>query len=131
MYRTSAQITSAIQILSAWFPNFFTQQQLPETSVQGQSIYALRLRAAGGSSRAVLIVGGTHARELMNPDAIIELAIDLFLSYVNGTDIVYGNRRWSAQDVKLMLESLDIWMIPNTNPDGRDVVTSGADSLCR
>ena len=55
----------------------------------------------------VLIVGGTHARELMNPDAIVELAIDLFLSYVNGTDIVYGNRRWTADDIKLILESLD------------------------
>jgi len=131
MYRTSAQITSAIQILSLWFPNFFSQRQLPENSVQGQAIYALLLRAGGGGERrAVLIVGGTHARELMNPDAIVELAIDLFLSYVNGTDIVYGNRRWNADDIKLMLESLDIWMIPCSNPDGRDEVMN-VDSLWR
>ena len=131
MYRTSAQIASAIQILSQWFPNFFTQLQLPENSVQGQPIYALRLRAGGGGSRrAVLIVGGTHARELMNPDAIVELAIDLFLSYDNDTDIVYGNRTWAADDIKLILESLDIWMIPCSNPDGRDDVING-DSLWR
>jgi murein tripeptide amidase MpaA len=131
MYRTSAQITSAIQILSLWFPNFFAQRQLPENSIQSQPIYALRVRAGGGGSRrAVLIVGGTHARELMNPDAIVELAIDLFLSYANGSDIVYGNRTWAADDIKLMLESLDIWMIPCSNPDGRDDVIGG-DSLWR
>ena len=39
------------------------------------------LRAGGGGERrGVLLVGGTHARELMNPDAIIELAVDLFVS---------------------------------------------------
>jgi hypothetical protein len=42
MYRTSAQITSAIQILSQWFPNFFAQLQLPENSVQGQSFLSER-----------------------------------------------------------------------------------------
>lgn len=132
MYRTSQQITSAIQTLSQWFPDFFAQRQLPETSVQGQSIYALRLRAGDstGSRRAVLIVGGTHARELMNPDAIVELAIDLFLSYSNGTDIAYGSRTWAADDIKLILEALDIWMIPCSNPDGRDFVLT-ADSLWR
>lgn len=131
MYRTSAQIASAIQGLSQWFPNFFTQLQLPENSVQGQPIYALRLRAGGGGARrAVLVVGGTHARELMNPDAIVELAVDLFVSYDTGTDIVYGNRTWAADDIKLILESLDIWMIPCSNPDGRDDVING-DSLWR
>jgi len=28
----------------------------------------------------------------MNPDAIIELAVDLFISHVNGSDLTYGNR---------------------------------------
>jgi hypothetical protein len=29
-----------------------------------------------GNRRGVLLVGGTHARELMNPDALVELAVD-------------------------------------------------------
>jgi hypothetical protein len=32
---------------------------------------------------------------------------------------VYGGRRWPAADVKLILEALDIWMVPCVNPDGR------------
>jgi murein tripeptide amidase MpaA len=123
MYRTVSQINSAIQILSQWFPDFFTRVQLPEPSVQGRAVYALRLRAGGGAGRrGVLVVGGTHARELMNPDAILDLAIDLFLSYANQTGIAYGGRQWSADEVKLVLEALDVWLVPCVNPDGREHV---------
>ena len=120
MYRTVAQLDSLTQLLATWFPDYFTRIQLPEASVQGRPVFALRLRAGTGPERrGVLLVGGTHARELMNPDAIVELAVDLFTSYVNERDLVYGGRRWPAADVKLILEALDIWMVPCVNPDGR------------
>lgn len=120
MYRTVAQLDSLSDLLATWFPAYFTRIQLPEASVQGRPVFALRLRAGGGGERrGVLVVGGTHARELMNPDAIIELAVDLFVSHANGTDIVYGGKRWPASDVKLILESLDLWLVPCMNPDGR------------
>lgn len=123
MYRTVAQIDSAISILSSWFPQIFTRVQLPEPSVEGRPVFALRMRAGGGNARrAVLIIGGTHARELMNPDAIVELAIDLLLSYSNGTDIGYGGKTFTADDVKLILEAMDIWLFPCINPDGRNYV---------
>lgn len=120
MYRTVDQLDSLSSLLAAWFPAYFTRFELPEASVQGRPVYALRLRAGtGGERRGVLVVGGTHARELMNPDAIIELAVDLFVSHTNATDIVYGDKRWAAADVKLILESLDLWLVPCMNPDGR------------
>ncbi|MEP6853333.1 MAG: M14 family zinc carboxypeptidase [bacterium] len=123
MYRTVAQLDSLSQLLASWFPQYFTRVQLPEASVQGRPVYALRLRAGVGEGRrAVLLVGGTHSRELMNPDAIIELAVDLFVSYRQGTDVVYGGRTWSARDVKVILETLDLWLVPCSNPDGREYV---------
>jgi hypothetical protein len=42
MYRTASQIESAISILASWFPNFFTRIQLPETSVEGRTVTAVR-----------------------------------------------------------------------------------------
>lgn len=123
MYRTAAQIESAISILSAWFPQYFTRIPLPNASVQGRSISALRMRfGSGPARRGVLIVGGTHARELMNPDAIIEMAVDLLLSHINGTDIKYGNTTYTATDVKVILGSIDLWLLPCLNPDGREYV---------
>lgn len=121
MYRTVAQLDSIGSLLATWFPAYFTRIALPEQSVEGRTVYALRLRAGGGGDRrGVLLVGGTHARELMNPDAIIELAVDLFVSHVNGTDIVYGGKRWAASDIRVILESLDLWLVPCMNPDGRN-----------
>ena len=77
MYRSVAQLDSLSDLLAAWFPAYFMRFALPEPSVEGRTVYALRLRAGGGGERrGVLVVGGTHSRELMNPDAIIELAVD-------------------------------------------------------
>jgi murein tripeptide amidase MpaA len=123
MYRTIAQLDSLTYLLAQWFPQFFMRLQLPEASVQGRPVYALRMRAGRGENRrGVLLVGGTHSRELMNPDAIVELAVDLLLSYINGTNIVYGGRTWPANDIRLILDTLDLWMLPCSNPDGRHYV---------
>ncbi|WP_369034813.1 MULTISPECIES: M14 family zinc carboxypeptidase [Streptomyces] len=123
MYRTVSQLDSVTSLLATWFPQLCTRTRLPERSVQGRPVFALRLRAGeGGNRRGVLFVGGTHARELMNPDALVEFAVDLVVSYLTGTDIVYGGRTWKAEDVKLVLESLDLHFVPCANPDGRTKV---------
>jgi murein tripeptide amidase MpaA len=132
MYRTVVQLDAVTGLLGAWFPQVFTRVRLPEASVQGSDVFALHMRAGGGSGtrRGVLIVGGTHARELMNPDAIVEFAIDLLTSYLNGTDVVYGGRTWPAADVKLIVEAMDVWLVPCINPDGRTYVMT-VDDLWR
>lgn len=123
MYRTAAQIESAISLLSTLFPQYFTRVPLPNASVQGRTISALRMRVGSGSERrGVLFVGGTHARELMNPDAIVDLALDLLLAHANGTDIVYGGFRFTADQVDLLLRAVDLWLLPCLNPDGREYV---------
>lgn len=123
MYRTIGQLDSLIQLLAQFFPQLCTRIQLPESSVQGRSVHALRLRAGTGENRrGVLLVGGTHSRELMNPDLLIELAVDLVVSYLTGSDVVLGGRTWPASDLKLILETLDLYLLPCMNPDGRHYV---------
>jgi murein tripeptide amidase MpaA len=123
MYRTVAQLDQLTQLLPQSFPAQCTRIQLPEPSVQGRNIYALRLRGgAGEGRRGVLLVGGVHARELMNPDLLVEMATHLILSYRNGTDLVLGARTWPAQDIRLLMEALDIYLLPCANPDGREYV---------
>jgi len=92
--------------LASMLPWLCTRVQLANPSIQGRTIHALRLAAEAGSGRrGVLIVGGIHARELMNPDAIVELLRDMLLDYIFGTGITYGGRSWSAVDVKLMIQT--------------------------
>jgi len=131
MYRTVAQLDSLTATLAASFPQLCSRFELPETSVQQRKVYALRIRAGSGENRrGVLLVGGAHSRELMNPDLLVELAVDVLASYLNGTDIVLGQRTWPAQDIKIMLENLDLYLIPCINPDGREYVMT-VDDLWR
>jgi murein tripeptide amidase MpaA len=117
--------------LAGMLPSLCTRAELANPSIQGRTMHALRLAAGGGTGRrGVLIVGGLHARELMNPDAIVELLRDLILAYIRGRGVTYGGRSWSAFDIKVMIETLDIWMIPCVNPDGRQRVMDG-DGLWR
>ena len=132
MYRTIAQLDAAIDSLVSTRPDLCTRVTL-NNSVEGRPIHALRLRAGGGTNRrGILIVGGMHARELMNPDAIIELAFDLAQAYACETGLAYGAAEWSAFDVRIMMETLDIWMLPCANPDGRNhVMKTGGDRMWR
>ena len=123
MYLTVPQIDWMIDLLSATRPDFFTKVTLNEPSIEGRSVNGIRLHAGPSTSRsAVLILGGTHARELMNPDSILDLAVELFLSYENGTDLKYGNRTWPADEVRIFMEDLDTGLRRATNPDGRQFV---------
>ena len=112
MYRTIEQLDAVIDSLVDSAPGLCTRFFL-NNSVQNRQIRALRLRAGGGTNRrGILIVGGMHARELMNPDAIVELAMDLVEAYTTSNGLTYGSASWSTTDVRIMMETLDIWMLP-------------------
>jgi murein tripeptide amidase MpaA len=131
MYRTVAQLAQLTADLASYFPQLVTRMQLPEPSVEGRPVFAVKVRAGrGGPRRGVLLVAGTHSRELMNPDMLAELVVDLVVSYLTGTDVVLGGRTWSALDVRVILETLDLYVVPCTNPDGRNYVMT-VDGLWR
>lgn len=121
MYRRVEILDFWMGVLAGFFPDVCTAFLMPHSSVQGRPIMGVHIHAGGSTSRhGFLVVGGMHARELMNPDAIAELQQDLVLAYVNNTGITYGGKSWSATDIRSMLETSDIWMVPCANPDGRE-----------
>jgi len=126
MYRTVAQLDSVVEQLATTAPDLCTRVTLPETSVLGVAVSALRIAAPGAvaadSRPGVLLIGGTHARELMNPDLLVEFAVDLVAAYRNGTDIVLGGRTWPAAQVRAVLEAVVLHLLPCVNPDGRTYV---------
>jgi len=67
----------------------------------------------------VLLLGGMHAREWVPPDALISLAADLLEAYDAGTGLAYGGASFSANEVRRILESLNLYVFPCVNPDGR------------
>lgn len=123
MYRTVEQLNTVIGQLAGAAPALCTLLPMPERSVQNRSVLALKIAAGSGDNRpGVLLLGGTHSRELMNPDLLVELAVDVVASYQAGTDIVLGGRTWTAADIRRMLDAVDLYLLPCSNPDGRTYV---------
>jgi murein tripeptide amidase MpaA len=126
MYRTVAQLNDVVAQVAAGAPDLCTVLPLPGTSVQGVAVSALRITATGPAPvddrPGVLLIAGTHARELMNPDLLVELAVDLVAAQRNGTDIVLGGRTWPAAQVRSMLAATVLYLLPCVNPDGRTYV---------
>ena len=122
-YLTAGGIDDAIQYLAAQYPSFCQAIVLPEPSVEGRPARALKIAAgAGGNRRAVLFLGGVHAREIVNPDLLIRFAFDLCQSYGSGGGLQFGNEVFGASFVNLIVENLDIYIFPLVNPDGRAYV---------
>lgn len=131
-YLDVAGIDATVSYLLRTYPAVCQAITLPEPSREGRIVRAVRLRAGGGTRNGVLLIGGTHARELINPDLLVRFAIHLCSAYTNGTGLTYGGKDWSATDIRLVLEANDLFIVPQLNPDGRaHVFAPGGDPWWR
>lgn len=115
-------INNLIDGLKNVYPDF-TQIINLEASREGRPIRAVKLgKGSSPTRRGVLFVGGIHARELLNPDALIYFAFNLAYAYEQKKAFVLGNQSYHADTVKLIIENIDIFILPLANPDGRAFV---------
>ena len=118
-YLSASGIETALVWLSKAYPSITKLIVLPNTTIEGRTSRAIRITKGGGKKRGALVIGGVHAREVVNPDALVGLALRLCQSHKNGTDIVLGAKTWPAATIKSLVQSLDIFIFPLVNPDGR------------
>jgi carboxypeptidase T len=118
-YLTVDAIEQATQHLVDTYPQIVTRTQLPENSPEGRTSHAVKIAKGGGERHGVLLLGGVHARELVNPDLLIAFAVKLCQAYTNNAGLTYGPKSYSAVDIKLIVETLDTIIFPLVNPDGR------------
>lgn len=125
-YLTTSAIEACLVWLNSAYPSLTQLITLAEKSVEGRVIRAIRIRSPGGGDRnGVLLVGGTHARELINPDLLAALAVKLCWAYTNGGGLKFGAKEYSETEVRLAVDGLDIFIVPLINPDGREHIQSG------
>jgi carboxypeptidase T len=118
-YLTTIGIEGVLLLLSFAYPGF-TELVPFGTSEEGKPIRALRIRSGAGERNGALLIGGTHAREVLNPDLLCGLAFKLCWAYDNDTGLTFGDKRWSKTDVRALVDGMDVFIVPNINPDGRD-----------
>ena len=125
-YMSVAAINAAIDHVAATFPALARSIVLPERSVEGGTIKALRIAGGSGAGSlpdtrvGVLLVGGIHARELVNPETLVEFALRLCTARAGNTGLAFGPKTYTATDVQLAVDGLSIVILPMANPDGRN-----------
>ncbi|MCI0428384.1 MAG: M14 family metallopeptidase [Nitrospiraceae bacterium] len=125
-YLRAEGIESCLVYLANTYPSICQLIILPETSAGGQRT-SRAIKIAKGSNtyrHGVLFIGGVHARELVNPDLLVSLALKLCQAYTSGSGLTFGGRSYDASTIKLIVEDLEIFIFPLVNPDGRVYVQS-------
>ncbi len=124
-YLTATGIESSLQYLASTYPSICQLIIMPEQSIEGRTIRAVKIaKGTGANRRGVLFIGGVHARELVNPDLLVSLALKLCQSYTAGTGLTFGGKSFAASTIKLLINAMDIFFLPLVNPDGRVFVQS-------
>jgi carboxypeptidase T len=124
-YMTTTAIEAALRRLNDFFPRVTQLIELPEGSgAAHRRIHALRIRSGDDERNGVLLIGGSHPNELINPDLLVGLALKLCWAYETDQGIQLGDKTWSTADIRLLFGGVDTFIAPNINPDGRSYVLS-------
>lgn len=130
-YLNVNEIESALQSLAAAYPALAELIVSSHLTHEGRQTHILRVGTKrNGEVDGILILGGVHAREWVPPDALVSLAADLLEAYELGTGLGYGNKSFSANDIRQLMESLNLFIYACVNPDGRHY-SQTADALWR
>lgn len=107
---TTAEISAYLDRLAREFPQ--ARVEAFGTTVQGRPLEVLLLTSTAGADVStadrltIEIVGGQHATEYAGSESLLFIARDLL-----------------AGTLRYVLDDVDVVLIPNANPDGREVAT--------
>lgn len=119
-YLNVEEVETAIA-LAAGAPNAgFTELiALPNQTWEGRACHAIRVHQGAPARSGVYLLGGIHAREWGSPDILVNFVQLLTDAYRDGTGITQGGASVSAVQVRAIVETLDVVVFPQANPDGR------------
>ena len=107
-YMNVEEIEAALEALATSHPGVTELILLPNRTSEGRQCHALRIGPADTLvANAIAFTGGLHAREWVPPDALVNLAADLLEANSRGTGLRYGGQRFSADDIRSVVEGLD------------------------
>jgi carboxypeptidase T len=124
-YLTSEGIEATIQYISTLYPDITELIPLPEKTHEGRTCRAIKIGKKNATPKnGLLFLGGVHAREILNPDLLVKFSLALCNAYVSKTGLSFGGKEYSAEQVKQIVDGLEIYIFPLVNPDGRTYVQS-------
>jgi murein tripeptide amidase MpaA len=121
-YLNIVEVESALVAATSAPYNGFTKLiPLPNQTWQGRNCNAIKIgNSSGGFRPGVYFLGGIHSREWGSCDILINFVEQLEQAYQSGTSLTFGSRTFSAADIQTIVNTLDIIVFPQANPDGRN-----------
>jgi len=120
-YLNVAEVESALQVASAAPNSAFTQLiTLPNATWEGRTCHALRLSTATSPRPGIYLLGGIHAREWGSPDILLFFVEQLQTAFRTSSGLTLGASTFTANQVKSILDGLELYVFPQANPDGRN-----------
>ncbi len=119
-YLNVEEVETAIALATGPANAGFTELvTLPNQTWEGRTCQAIRVHHGAAARSGVYLLGGVHAREWGSPDILVNFVQLLTDAYRNGTGIAQGGAAVSAEQVRAIVDTLDVVVFPQANPDGR------------
>jgi len=131
-YLNVTEVESALGV-AANPPNAAFSQliTLPNKTWENRTSRALKIANGSGANRpGVYLLGGIHSREWGSSDILIALIEVLQAAYRGNTGITLGGKTFSAANIQSIVNTLDLFVFPQANPDGRNYSMT-ADAMWR
>ncbi len=126
-YLNVVEVESALAVAAASPNTGFTQLiTLPNPTWEGRTCHAIKIAGGAGAGRTgVYFLGGVHAREWGSADILINFVEKLTAAYRTHRGITLGGKRFTAAQVRRIVDRLDIFVFAQVNPDGRQESFTG------
>ncbi|NIS17591.1 MAG: hypothetical protein GWN96_15495 [candidate division Zixibacteria bacterium] len=120
MYLNIEETITKLEILETQFPDLCEILTLPEQTFENRDVLALRVKTDTTKTKhGILIVAGLHAREWGATDIVIFFIEEILNAFSASSDLVLGNKTYTAAEIQSIVDKLDIFIVPVANPDGK------------
>ena len=119
-YLTADEVEQAMVLGEKNHAGYFERIALPNPTWEKRRCHAFRIGKGRGRGRpAVCLIGGVHGREWGGPDILVYFAVRLLRAYRNRQGFRLRGRKVPAARIRRLVETMDIVVLPQVNPDGR------------
>lgn len=120
-YLNVQEVETALLTLASAYPSLCKLITLPLRTHEGRTCHALRIgKKPNTECDNLLFIGGVHAREWGSCDILVSFAADLLEAYATSTGLQYGGMTFTNDQVRTVIENLNVIIFPDVNPDGRN-----------
>lgn len=121
VYLNADEVEDVIISKANAYPSLSKTIKLGNTSVEGREIHAIVIGKNKDNKLhgSILFTGGMHAREWGTSDICVSFASDILEAYSLNTGLRYGNKYFGAEQIKKIVERVNLIILPDVNPDGK------------